>query len=335
MSNIISGDFIKNEFDVVFNNTDAVRKMSREYFLANYPSILFRYISNGNPSEDTKASYVSNIDQYLEWCKTVGMDPFKINEQHILYYRGMLINRNLKHQTIKFKLTVIRRFYHVAAKYDLIGANPVEDIHAQRDPDAYLPTLKYLTVEQLDKLLSSFDETSIQDLRTKTIIYLMAIEGLRTIEIHRMNVEDINFNQSIIYVRGKGHNGMIYPCEATMKYLNAYLSLREATRYSITPVFCSHSNRQKAERLSRRRIRSCIDDALARCGLKTTANSCHMLRHTCGTLLYAETRDLQVVKNVLRHRNIEMTSRYSHIQDAMLKRYTSAIPIHLYNDNKK
>ena len=70
-----------------------------------------------------------------------------------------------------------------------------------------------------------------------------------------------------------------------------------------------------------------IDETLEKLNLKAPGKSCHMLRHTCGTLLYKETKDLQVVKQVLRHRSIEMTSRYSHIQDAMLSRYTSAIPI--------
>jgi integrase/recombinase XerC len=52
-----------------------------------------------------------------------------------------------------------------------------------------------------------------------------------------------------------------------------------------------------------------------------------MLRHTCGTLLYEQTRDIQAVKETLRHKNIEMTSKYSHVQDMALKRYTEAIPI--------
>lgn len=74
-------------------------------------------------------------------------------------------------------------------------------------------------------------------------------------------------------------------------------------------------------------IRDSIDKALKQLELKAPGKSCHMLRHTCGTLLYKETKDLQVVKQVLRHRNIEMTSRYSHVQDAMLNRYTKAIPV--------
>lgn len=50
-----------------------------------------------------------------------------------------------------------------------------------------------------------------------------------------------------------------------------------------------------------------------------------MLRHTCGTLLYKDTKDLQIVKQVLRHSNVNITSKYAHIYNKMDKRYTTGI----------
>lgn len=321
-----NNDFVTNEFNVVFGSNENII-MQPAYFLANYASIIKRYISNGNPSKDTMRSYCSAIDAFLDWCKKVNLNPFSANEQHILYYRSMLINQEYKAVSIKFKLTCLRRFYFVAQKYKLIETNPVIDVHAQRDPDAYVPVLKYLTAKQLNKLIDSLDESNEKILRTKAIVYLMAIEGLRTVEVHRMNTQDINFELSTIYIRGKGHNDMIYPCPDTMKILAKYVNNRTYVPSYPTPVFTSTSNISKGQRISRQKIRASIDKALEDLKLKEPGKSCHMLRHTCGTLLYSETKDLQVVKQVLRHRNIEMTSRYSHIQDGMLKRYTSAIPV--------
>lgn len=324
---LLSSEFLQKEFSVVFGKDNDDRKIDPSYFLSHYPDIIFRYISNGNPSADTRKTYISNISNYLRWCAVVKMNPFDVNEQHILYYRSLLVNRGFKATTIKFKLTCVRRFYFVATKYGLIAENPAKDIHAQRNPDAYIPVLKFLNTAQLKKLLSSFNEEDEIDLRTKTIVILMAIEGLRTVEVNRMNVADINFSLGMIYIRGKGHNDMIYPSPVTMDHLKRYLDMRYSIGYSnsITPVFTSTSNRSKGARLSRDKIRFWIDKALLKCGFKAAGNSCHMLRHTCGTLLYAKTKDIQAVKMVLRHRNIEMTSRYSHVQDALLKRYTNVI----------
>lgn len=112
-----------------------------------------------------------------------------------------------------------------------------------------------------------------------------------------------------------------------MELLKKYLNMRTNAGDFPTSVFASISNNSKGHRLSRRNIRESVDEILEKLDLKAPGKFCHMLRHTCGTLLYKETKDLQVVKQVLRHRSIEMASRYSYIQDAMLSRNTKAIPI--------
>lgn len=166
----------------------------------------------------------------------------------------------------------------------------------------------------------------------------MAIEGLRTVEVHRLSVEDISVlnKQLVILIRGKGHNDPIYPSKFTSDLLRDYLSIRPVPTtalHELTPVFISDGNRGQHKRLSRRSIRREIDAALKLIQAKSPGISCHMLRHTCGTLLYEQTRDIQAVKETLRHKNIEMTSKYSHVQDMALKRYTEAIPIKKKGDD--
>lgn len=327
---IITNDFLEKELNYVFGNkTD----MDPSYFLSHYPKLMERYISNGKPSDDTKRSYMSAIQQYLNWTAKLQVNPFQATEQQIIYYRGVLVNRNYKPAAIRFKLTAVRRFYYVAMKYGLVKENPAMDVHAQRDPDAYLPIIKYLTLEQLQQLFDTIHYPDpLKEARAKAMIALMAVEGLRTVEVHRLSVEDISVlnKQMVILIRGKGHNDPIYPSKFTADLLRDYISMRPIPTTALrelTPVFISDGNRGQHRRLSRRSIRREIDAALRLIQAKAPGISCHMLRHTCGTLLYEQTRDIQVVKETLRHRNIEMTSKYSHVQDMALKRYTEAIPI--------
>ena len=327
---ILTDEFIQKEYAYVFGNKP---DMDPHYFLSHYPKLMERYISNGRPSEDTKRSYISAVKQYLDWCETLQLDPLKATEQQIIYYRGVLVNRNFKPSAIRLYLTAVRRFYYVAVKYGLIKENPAVDVHAQRNPNAYLPIIKYLTLNQLQNLFNSINYDDIlKNARAKAIIALMAIEGLRTVEVHRLSVEDISVlnKQLVILIRGKGHNDPIYPSKFTSDLLRDYLSIRPAPTtalHELTPVFISDGNRGQHKRLSRRSIRREIDAALKLIQAKAPGISCHMLRHTCGTLLYEQTRDIQAVKETLRHKNIEMTSKYSHVQDMALKRYTEAIPI--------
>lgn len=327
---ILTDEFIKKEYAYVFGNK---ADMDPKYFLTHFPKLMERYISNGNPSEDTKRSYISAIQQYLNWCISIRMNPITATEQQIIYYRGVLVNRNFKPAAIKLYLTAVRRFYYVMMKYGLIKENPAIDVHAQRDPNAYLPIIKYLTLDQLQSLFDAIEyKDREKQLRVQAMIALMAVEGLRTVEVHRLSVEDINVlnKQLVILIRGKGHNDPIYPSKFTSDLLRAYLAMRPAPTSGLkelTPVFISRGNRGQHRRLSRRSIRREIDAALDLIQAKAPGISCHMLRHTCGTLLYAQTKDIQAVKETLRHRNIEMTSKYSHVQDLALKRYTEAIPI--------
>lgn len=324
---IVKGNFLDDEFNIVFNQNNEDKKMSPQYFLDNYKILMSRYVANGDPSKDTIRSYFSAIDQFIEWCQALKIDIFKVTEQQLLYYRSVFIKKGYKPTSIKFKLTSIRRFYYVAIKYKLIKENPALMVHAQRDPDSYMPITKFLTLDQLQIFLDSIPESKESDLRLKTMIVLMAIEGLRTVEVYRMNTQDISFEMRTIYIRGKGHNDMIYPSALTMKLLYRYINKRKSDGSYPTPVFTSLSHENLGKRISRTTIRKEIDKALRQNNFKDYGKSCHMLRHTCGTLLYRETKDLQVVKEVLRHRSVEMTSKYSHIQDNMVRRYTSSIPI--------
>lgn len=305
-------------------------------FLHKYQQILPQYIADGNPSRDTLNAYYGRLENFLKWCERSGFHPFKLQEAHIVLYRKELIDKGFKATSIAAALTSIRKFYYLAQKLKLITDNPAADIKAPRDTDAALIDLPYLTAGKLEYLLQLIKPTNEKNLRDKVIIAFMAIEGLRTIEIYRMNEEDINTEKQSILIRGKGKNAVIYPRPDTFKLLLHYIKTkkREPLQQYIdneekTPVFTSTSNNKPGNRINRRNIREAVDLWLERAGYKEKGKSDHMLRHTCATLLYKETKDLKIVQETLRHSNINMTSKYAHLVEREDQRYTKAIPIEL------
>ena len=166
----------------------------------------------------------------------------------------------------------------------------------------------------------------------------MAIEGLRTVEIHRMNEEDINIEQQSILVHGKGKNAMIYPRQDTFALLMRYLERKDHFRIKanksnnvdeLTPVFTSTSNNMYGHRMIRQAVRDAVNKWLVTAGLKEKGKAGHMLRHTCATLLYKETKDLKQIQETLRHSNINMSSKYAHLTDRQENRYTNSIPVEI------
>ena len=309
-----------------------------EIFLDNYEEVLKKYIAGGNPSDDTTKNYFGRIRRFLSWCKDNDFKPLHIQEQHIILYRDFLIQENQKATTIAAKLTAIRKFYYLAQKFHIITDNPVEDVKAPRDPDATLLYIPYLTAGKLEYLFHTISCETEKELRDKVIIALMSIEGLRTVEIHGMNEEDINTEQQTILIHGKGKNAMIYPRKDTFALLMRYIESKDRFRIKannqnyedgLTPVFTSTSNNMYGHRLIRQAVRDAVNKWLTAAALKEKGKAGHMLRHTCATLLYKETKDLKQIQETLRHSNINMSSKYAHLTDRQENRYTTSIPVEL------
>ena len=304
-------------------------------FLANYKGIMEKYIADGNPSEDTLNNYFGRIDAFLDWCSANRIHPLHIGEEHIVLYRDYLKHQGDKASTIYANLISLKKFYHVAQKFHFIQDNPVADVKSPRDPDAAIIKFPYLNAGKLEYLLHIVPTDSEKTLRDKVMIVFMALEGLRTVEIHRMNEGDINFGQQSIFIHGKGKNGIIYPRSDSFRLLLHYLQvkdrkpLQQYANAEEIPVFTSTSRNQPGSRIDRRNIRLAIDSWLTKAGLKEPGKSAHMLRHTCATLLYKETKDLKVVQETLRHSTINMSGKYAHLMEREENRYTNNIPIEI------
>lgn len=324
-----------NLINISTNTQFHTLEQKQSFFLNNYEDIIVSYIADGNPSKDTLAAYYSSIKNFLTWCKYNALNPLAVTENHMIVYRSFLIDNEYAASSISANLAALRIFFFAVVKLGLLGTNPVEDIKAPRNRNYNLDDIPYIPAGKLEYLFQLMPLDSEKNLRDKVIIALMAIEGLRTVEIHRMNEEDIDSARKVIYIRGKGKNALIYLRSDTFDLLQKYLQYkdREKINYTeneeLTPVFTSLSNNDRGHRMNRRSIRRTIDGWLTKAGLKEKNKSGHMLRHTCATLLYKETRDIKAIQETLRHSSINTSSKYAHLVDREDNRYTVSIPVEL------
>ncbi|SEH37516.1 tyrosine-type recombinase/integrase [Selenomonas sp. KH1T6] len=315
-----------------------IQQITPEYFIAHYPEFIQRVIAKGNPSSDTMRHYCNQIDFFIRWCLANQRNPLAMNEYQLLMYREFLLNRQYKTDSIQIMLVAVRAFYAAARKLELIRVNPAAEVEAPTASSSSDALLHFYTPQQMNEIVHVFDKDKVPftRYRNKLILYLMGVEGLRNIEVHRACVEDINWEARAIMIRGKGHKGRlepIYPCDETFAILEEYLKSiptdREIKKDGVlTPLILSSSNRNLLGRISRNGLRSIMNKALAACDLKHPGYSCHVFRHSCGTNLYHETKDLRLVQDVLRHRDPKITARYAHVADRLNKRYTSKLVPH-------
>lgn len=317
-------------------NSAIITTTGAEQFPRHYKNFLPLFIANGEPSEDTLRNYTREIDYFLMWCGHARVKPMTATKYDCIKYRSYLNAKKYSRATIQIKLAAVRAFYNCAVQMDILKENPAGNVFG-KSPQIDDTKYQFITPEEADLIIVQIGKipNKITRARNLAIFLLMYTEGLRTVEVFRMNDEEIDFSpeRSRIWIHGKGHEDYIYPTSATMQALSEYLRVRPVPMKdgAKTPTFITIQERglftgrtwiKAGERLTRQGIRWIINDILTQTGLKREGLSCHALRHSCGTNLYKATKDLRVVQETLRHKNPEITARYAHIQERTENRPT-------------
>jgi len=292
-------------------------------------------VANGEASKDTIHTYRNEVELWVAWCIEQGFDPATVTSTHVKRYRQAMIEAGYKPGTIRWKLIIVRRFYDAAMNAGLRPDNPAAGVKSPRMRYA-TEDFKYLCDEELDKFLSVIPDPNqatgwekLRRWRNLLMIDMMALHGLRTIEVQRANVEDLTDKGGnlALLARGKIRDRVVYLRPDTAEHLREYLRLRGevAADADGTPLF-STSIRHR-HRLTRECIRAHTVKFLQRAGLKRPGISNHALRHTAATLGYLHTGDLRAVQELLGHADPRMTARYTHVVDMAKKNPALFIPV--------
>ena len=312
----------------VKNNLD-MTAITPDFFVAYYWQFLPRYIASGRPTQDTMRDYCIHINAFIKWCFANQRHPLDIQDYQMRVYMEYLFSQNYSENTIAIKLAAVRAFFHTACKMDLIKANPCDDIKSEKKI-SWDEQFRFYSSDQIQKMCDYVkhinEDNEFIRYRDTLMIYLMGVEGFRNVEVHRLCDEDINWEYRSINVRGKGHGGVVYPCDATFTVLERYLAARPRPTKdgTLTPTIIS-DHRHNYGRISRNGIRDIMNRILRGCDLKHPGYSCHILRHSCGTNLYSETKDIRLVQEQLRHSDPKMTARYAHVHERMTNRHTEKL----------
>jgi len=294
-------------------------------------------LANGDASEDTLRNYRAEVAMWVAWCREQGFDPATVTAKHVKRFRQALIENSYEPITIRWKLSIIRRFYEAAFNAGLRPDNPAAGVKSPRIRQA-AEDFNYLCDEELVRLFDAIPDPEeavgrekVRRMRDLLMISMMALQALRTAEVHRSNVEDLleKDEHLTLLVRGKTRDRMIYLRPDTAKKMKEYVALRGPVVRDPagTPLFTALSNNAEGGRLSRRNIRSSTDKYLRAAGLKRPGVSSHALRHTAATLGYLHTGDLRAVQEFLGHADPRMTARYAHVVDMAKQNPALFIPV--------
>jgi site-specific recombinase XerD len=272
-------------------------------------------IANGDATDDTIVAYRREVEAWVLWCERNQIEPLAATRDHVELYRFNLKTQKMAASTRSFKLSIVRRFYAAAIRHGLLQTNPAEGVRAGKDLTAAEDKLKVLAQPELVELFESIVGDTIAAARDKAILGLMALHGLRRIEVHRLSHEDLHdadTESPYLQVEGKGSKTRrVYLRTDTLSALVTYSHAKMNAGLPLKgALFVAHGNRSMGKQLSRQALNEIADKYLEATGIKREGVSCHALRHTFGTLAIAGGAKVEHLREAMGHSNIETTNIY-------------------------
>lgn len=238
----------------------------------------------------------------IDFASHVPADPLRVRRRHVELW---MERPGLSPQYRRTRLSAVRGFCRWCVANGHMKLDPTLTVEAPKIPPA-LP--KRMTGNEARRLAHA----AKADRRTLLIVLLMLQEGLRRIEVSRLNVEDVDFAERTMRVRSKGGAGAVVDClpitDETWRALTAYLA---AEPHNHGPLL---RNRVRAHgRLSASTISELVRRAMVDAGVKKPGDMSrtpHSCRHTAAHDLLERTRDVRAVQQALRHRSVRSTEVY-------------------------
>ncbi len=263
--------------------------------------------------------YLTRLSDYAGEIKLKDIDVELISKWRLWLNRlGTNVNDELSKTTQNYHLIALRSFLRFCAKRNLPALAPdkIELAKTKR------PQVTFLTEEEISRLMSQPDISTVAGLRDRSILELLFSSGLRVSELTGLDRDHINLKRREFMVRGKGQKDRpIFISEQAADWINQYLVKRQD---NAKPLFIRYGGTKKVDnsgnfsRLTARSVQRMVARYALLAGI-TKHVSPHTLRHSFATDLLMNGADLRSVQAMLGHSNISTTQIYTHVTDPHLK----------------
>jgi len=268
-----------------------------------------------NLSSHTVRNYLSDINQFLAFLQEQGdgdkddtlLAPEAPTVPVIRAFLSRLYRFKEKKTSISRKVSALRTFFRYLLRRGWRSENPMEKVSAPRG-ERHLP--RFLTVDEAFALLDGPSPETPTGRRDRAILELLYSSGVRVGELTGLNLLDVDLENGLIRVVGKGRKERIVPFgPAAGKALQGYLSDRKKTglpREGGSPFFLNRFG----TRLTPRGVARLLDKRVRETGIPGRISP-HALRHSFATHLMDAGADLRTIQELLGHESLSTTQKYT------------------------
>ena len=261
-------------------------------------------------ARNTVESYRFDLVSAAEFFLAEGRSSWaELTRDDLLDYLDAMRTDGRECTTITRHLVSLKMLYRFLTAEELV---PVDITAVMDSPRMWRILPEFLTVSEVGKLLDAFDPAGDPlEVRNRTILEVLYASGLRASELVALTVSEIDFDNELIRVTGKGSKTRLVPVgKPALRMLRRYLATARDTlcgdNSRTALVFLSNNGRK----LDRERIWQLVKEAARRAGIDRSIHP-HTLRHSFASHLLANGADLRVIQDMLGHANIATTEVYT------------------------
>ncbi len=260
-------------------------------------------------SANSLAAYRSDLKRLEEFLTAQKVDVLRAEASQLQDFFKSLYERGLTPRSVARYQSSVRGLYRYLIEEDRLKRDPT----ARLQPPALWKRLpKYLTIDQVDKLLAAPDRSSPLGSRDTAMLQLLYATGLRVSELIHVRLEELDAEMGVLRTVGKGQKVRLVPVgrvalEAIEAYTGQYrasILKRKASEFLFVTSRGSSMTRQAFWKLVRRH------GAAAGISVRIAP---HMLRHSFATHLLDRGADLRSLQLMLGHADISTTQIYTHV----------------------
>jgi integrase/recombinase XerC len=304
---------------------------------------------NRHVSPHTVRAYESDVTQYLAWIasetgkKMSQLGPDDLDMTSVRSHVGELNKAGKARSTVARKLSGLRTFVKYLRREEIIEHDPTAMAVAPKR-DQTIPV--HLSEPEIARLIESPNSGDPLGRRDRAILELFYASGLRLSELVAIDLEDLNLNERMVRVMGKGGKERLVPFnQSTLTAIKAWMSDRATILVSRQPseaarppekrraggrvVSPKRPKAAKADlrdplfinyrgtRLTGRSVDRLLRRYVAQCSTRMGISP-HALRHSFATHLLQRGADLRAIQELLGHARLSTTQRYTHVNAAQL-----------------
>lgn len=277
-------------------------------------------------SDHTVEAYRADLEHFHAWAQTklINVDILqKLDHYHLREYLSFCYHR-YKNVSIARHLSGLRTFLRYMVRIGIIKASPADLIE---NPKVKKPLPKPVSVDEAFLLCDRDFGTDATGIRDRAMCELLYASGIRISEMVALDIDHVDSENRLVRVMGKGKKERIVPIHQTC----ADLLLRWVSTYRLELMRNPLEDKalfigNRGERIHARTVRG----ILSRLGVQLSINHSlhpHRLRHAYATHMLESGADLRGIQELLGHKTISTTERYTDVDLAsLMKHYDSAHP---------